>query len=234
MNNTSNPLISVIIPVYNAERYIEEAICSVLEQDFRPIEIVCIADGPSDRSLEIAQKYAPTVRTYTQANQGAAAARNRGVEMSTGSVLAFLDADDRWTPYKLRLQADALAVDPGLDMVFGQARQLHDGEEWNLGVSQLTCAPGELMAGMIPGTWMVRRDCFSRVGPLRTDYRIGEFIEWYARAIDMGCRATVLPDLLLWRRIHDSNLGVRERKSAPDYARVLKSALDRRRAAQLK
>ncbi|HMK30942.1 MAG TPA: glycosyltransferase [Terriglobales bacterium] len=234
MTTAANPLISVIIPVYNAERYIEEAVLSVLEQDYRPIEIICIADGPSDGSLEIAQRYAPTVQCYTQANLGAAAARNRGVEMSTGSVLAFLDADDRWTRHKLRRQAGVLLSDPTLDMVFGQALQLHDGDEWSLGVAQETCPPSELMAGMVPGTFMVRRECFQRVGPLRTDYKVGEFIEWYMRAIDMGCRSTVLPDLLLWRRIHDSNLGVRERKSSADYARVLKVALDRRRAAQVK
>jgi hypothetical protein len=77
----------------------------------------------------------------------------------------------------------------------------------------------------------VPRAAFERVGPFRTDLKFGEFIDWFARAVELGLRHRLLPEVLLWRRLHDDNLGIRERQSLPsDYAAVLKAALDRRRA----
>ena len=74
------------------------------------------------------------------------------------------------------------------------------------------------------------RDAFERVGMFLGGWNVGEFIDWYARAVELNVRSLVMPELLLWRRIHDSNQGIRERQSVTDYARVLKAKLDRRRA----
>ncbi len=234
MSSQANPRVSVIIPLYNAARFIAEAIASVHEQGVSETEIIIIDDGSSDGSAEVARKYAPEATLLAQSNLGAAAARNRGLQAARGEYIAFLDADDRWTSTKLRVQINAFNSDPSLDLVFGQARQLHNGEEWERGVRQPTCPESELMAGLVLGTLLARRESFLRVGLLKTDYRVGEFIDWYMRAVQMGCKIAVLRDLMLWRRIHDSNLGIRERNKVSDYARVLKAGLDRRRAAQSK
>ena len=231
VSDSSTPRISAIIPAHNGERYLDEAIESVLAQSVPVIEIIVVDDGSTDNTARIAMNREPLIRYFWQPASGAAAARNRGVSLAAGNFLAFLDADDRWVNNKLQRQIAAFTEDPTLDMVFGHVRQLHDGKEWENGILEPVCPPSELIAGIVPGTILVRRDSFLRVGILRIDYKLVEFIDWYMRAVEMGIHSKMLPDLLLWRRIHGSNLGIRERSNVSDYARILKAGLDRRRSA---
>jgi hypothetical protein len=80
---------------------------------------------------------------------------------------------------------------------------------------------------------MVKRESFLRVGPFDARWRVGEFADWYLRATEMGLRVAMLPELLVWRRLHEANNWTRQRESRTDYLRVLKASLDRRRAAGL-
>ena len=91
--------------------------------------------------------------------------------------------------------------------------------------------PGS-MPGYSPGAMLVRRPAFERVGPFETGWRVGECISWYLRATEAGLRTLMLPDLVLRRRLHETNTGIRERGAAADYMRILKASLDRRRAAK--
>ena len=150
--------------------------------------------------------------------------------MAQGEFLAFLDADDRWPDEKLALQLRAFENDPSLEMAFGQALQLQNGPAWEAGVKNKHLIVDGMVAGMVPGTMLIKRAAFDRVGKFPAGLKVGEFIDWYARAGELQIRSLVLPELLLWRRIHDSNTGLRERQSVTDYARVLKAKLDRRRA----
>ncbi len=134
----------------------------------------------------------------------------------------------RWRNWSVQLRA--FESDPALEMVFGQALQLQNGPEWEAGVRDNQLAVAGMVPGMVPGTMLIKRDAFLRVGKFQGDWKVGEFIDWYARAVELQIRSLVLPELLLWRRIHDSNQGVRERQSVSDYARVLKAKLDRKRA----
>ena len=224
-------LVSVIIPVYNYDRYLGEAIESVLGQTYRQLEVIVVDDGSTDRSGEVAKSFAGRgVRYCHQVHAGIGPARNAGVELAQGDFLAFLDADDRWALEKLERQLHAFESDPVLEMVFGQALQLQNGPEWEAGVREKNLDVAGMVPGMVPGTMVIKRDAFFRVGKFQGDWRVGEFIDWYARAVELKIRSLVLPELLLWRRIHDSNQGVRERQSISDYARVLKAKLDRKRA----
>lgn len=232
MEMKTNSLVSVIIPVYNCERYLAEAIESVLAQTYQNLEAIVVDDGSNDHSADVARSFQSRVRYYHQINAGAGAARNRGVEFAGGEMLAFLDADDRWVDEKLALQVAVLQTNPKLDMVFGQARQLREGAEWEQGIRESRYDGPDLMAGIGPGTMLVRIESFSRVGPFRTDLKVGEFIDWYARAVEAGLSQLTLPNLLLQRRLHDANSGILEVRSRSDYARVLKASLDRRRAAK--
>ena len=103
--------VSVVIPVYNAARFLADAIRSVQAQRHPRIEIIVVDDGSTDGSGEVARSFAG-VRCLRQANGGIAAARNAGVHEARGNLLAFLDADDLWTPGKLALQLDVLRADP--------------------------------------------------------------------------------------------------------------------------
>jgi glycosyltransferase involved in cell wall biosynthesis len=222
--------ISVIIPVYNYDRYLGEAIESVLNQTYRHLEVIIVDDGSTDRSGEVAQSFAGRgVQYCRQVNAGIGPARNTGVELAQGDYVAFLDADDRWPVEKLERQLRAFESDPALEMVFGQALQLHNGPEWEAGVRNNNYSVAGMVPGMIAGTMLIKRAAFDRVGKFQGGLKVGEFIDWYARAVELKIRSLILPDLFLWRRIHDSNQGVRERQSVTDYARVLKAALDRKR-----
>jgi len=100
--------VSTIIPAYNAERTIAQAIDSALSQDYKGHEVVVINDGSTDSTTAILQKYASQIQVITQSNGGLSAARNAGVGGSTGKYLAFLDADDIWLPGKLKTMVSAL------------------------------------------------------------------------------------------------------------------------------
>jgi len=224
-------MISVIIPVYNYDRYLGEAIESVLSQTYQHLEVIVVDDGSTDRSGEVAKSFAGRgVQYCQQVHAGIGPARNKGVELAQGEYLAFLDADDRWPLEKIERQLRAFENDPALEMVFGYALQLQNGLAWEAGVRDKSLTVDGMVPGMVPGTMLIKRDAFDRVGKFEGGLKVGEFIDWYARAVELKVRSLVLPELLLWRRIHDSNQGVRERQSVSDYARVLKAKLDRRRA----
>lgn len=221
--------ISVIIPVFNAERHLAAAIESVLSQEICPREIIVIDDGSTDGSVSVAQRYDKKIRLHRQANAGASAARNSGVAMARGSLLAFLDADDLWMPGKLTLQTQALRNDPELDLVLGKVTQFIcptiEGEKHRTLRADLTTMPAYLIGAML-----IRREAFIRVGPLNQNLQLGEFIDWFDRAKTMGLRYQILEEVVLRRRIHDNNQGIHKRAHLKDYLSVVKAALDRKRA----
>jgi glycosyltransferase involved in cell wall biosynthesis len=220
----SLPLISVIIPAHQAAAFLRDAIESVLTQDYRPLEVIVADDGSTDGTRDIARSYGPPVSVLEQPHRGAGAARNLAISHAAGRFLAFLDADDLWLPGKLSMQMRALASDPSLDLVFGHVMEFRAGQEGT--PPRTTPAPG-LLAGSV----LMSAVTFHRVGWFRADLRMGEFIDWMARGRDLGLRSSVLPETVLRRRIHTTNLGIRERQSREDYARLIHSALERRRAA---
>jgi glycosyltransferase involved in cell wall biosynthesis len=215
--------VSVVIPLYNAERYVGEAIESVLAQTVAVAEVIVVDDGSTDRGPDIARRYGPPVRCETLSHAGCGEARNRGVELSRSEWLAFLDADDLWTPAKLERQLEAFREDPSLDMVFGHVQQFRSPE------LEQTPIKFEIAAGVHPGAMLIRRDAFMRVGRF-SNAVVAEFFEWFGRAQDAGLRFRMLPDVFMKRRIHATNTVRQLRQEVTsDYAHVLKKMLDRRR-----
>jgi glycosyltransferase involved in cell wall biosynthesis len=222
------PLVSVVIPVYNAERYVIQAIDSVVRQSHAALEVLVIDDASTDRSGEVARRYPDSrVRVVRQPNAGPAAARNHGVGLARGELLAFLDADDLWEPRKLELQWEALRALPGPAMVFGSLIEVRDSVD-RPGATLVPC--GDAMQAPSVGTLLLRASDFRRVGFFDTRWQVGEFIDWYARARDLGLEEVLVPQVLLKRRLHDDNLGVRKRAARQEYARVIASAVARRRS----
>ncbi len=220
------PLVSVVIPVYNCEAYLAEALDSVLAQTYRPVEIIVVDDGSSDRSASVAARYSG-VRCLTQPHAGAGAARNLGAASASGSFLAFLDADDLWVSDKLESQMAAFRASPALDMVSGYVRQFHS-PELGADVKARLAGAGTVLPGHVH-TMLVKRSSFGRVGPLPTHWRLGEFIDWYATAKELGLNCVLVPKVVTLRRLHGSNMGIRERDARADYLKILKGVLDRRR-----
>jgi glycosyltransferase involved in cell wall biosynthesis len=107
-------LVSVIIPAYNAELYLAEAIESVLAQTYRTVELIVVDDGSTDNTALIAKKFADSVRLIHQTNQGLSAARNAGIRSAQGEIIALLDADDLWESCFLEVMVSALEQNPQL------------------------------------------------------------------------------------------------------------------------
>ena len=221
--------VSVIVPVRNGARFLGAALESILTQTAPAAEICVVDDGSTDESAVVAGGFAARgVRCVSQPPGGAAAARNRGVALTTGDLLAFLDADDLWTADKLACQCAALADEPALDMVFSQVEQFVSPELDASAHARLRGQEG-IFAGVWPGTMLVRRKAFERVGSFETHWEIGEFLAWFTRARDLGLRERMLDRVTALRRLHDTNQGQLKRRHYGDYVRILKEALDRRR-----
>jgi len=221
----TRPKISTIIPVYNREKYIAEAIDSVLAQTYKPIEVIVVDDGSTDNSAGIVKQYVNSSIRYTfQPNQGIGAARNTGIELAKGSYYAFLDSDDLWTPDKISLQMKAFDNDPDLDMIFGQVVQFRSTQ-----LGTILDQKDQIVPGYIPSSLLIQRDSFHKVGKFTTQWKIGEFVDWYAKALETGLKSLMLPDLVAKRRIHDTNIGIVERKSQKEYLSILRTSLERRK-----
>ncbi len=225
---TENPLISVVIPVYNGEKYLAEAIDSVLAQSYRPIEILVVDDGSTDGSRDVALTY-PEVNCVYQEHSGQAEARNRGILAAKGEYMAFLDADDLWMPEKLTLQMAAFRADPTFDIVTGYVEQFISPELDFQAMKNYHFHPQPLR-GYIPTAMLVRREFFEVVGLFHADVHVGEVISFFARALEMNLNIELLPDLVARRRIHEGNFSTQFRKEKKQaILGIVKASLDRKR-----
>jgi glycosyltransferase involved in cell wall biosynthesis len=222
-----NGLVSVVIPAYNAERYLAEAIDSVLMQGDAALELIVVDDGSTDGTHKVVEAY-PQVRYVFEPNAGIGPARNTGIAQARGELLAFVDADDIWVPGKLEWQRAALLNDSSLDMVFGYVQQFPTPELAGE-IERTIRYVKEPSPAYFAGTMLIRRAAFERVGPFAGHLRVGEFVDWYLRAIDLGLTSEMFPRLALRRRLHDTNQGIRMRDAQLDYVRIVKASLDRRR-----
>jgi glycosyltransferase involved in cell wall biosynthesis len=226
----STPGISVIIPAYNVARYISEALESVLAQAAPDTQIVVVDDGSTDGTASVAEQFAPRVQVLRESHAGIGATFNRGMREARGSLIASIDADDRWLSGKLRRQCEVLETHPSTGAVFGLVRQFVSPELAHQASRFLVS--DEPVPGYLRGVMLMRREVWDRVGELETGIAAGEFVSWYARAMEKGVEMQVVPEVVYERRIHDSNTVLRERDTAQrDYLRVVKAALDRRRRA---
>lgn len=213
--------LSVIIPVHNGERYLEEAIRSALAQTLPPTELIVVDDGSTDGSAAIARSFGAPVHVLTHANRGAAGARNAGAACATGDLLAFLDADDLWLPDKLARQVQALREDPSCEAILGGVEnfispELDAAQSQTLSRTSVTTGVHHI------GALLIRREAFWRVGDFDLRWRHGEFIEWWGRALRLHLRYNILPDLVLRRRLHANNLTRREPAGRQDYLAMLR------------
>lgn len=123
----SNPRISVVMPVYNVERYVAAAVRSVLEQSFADFELIIVDDGGQDDSIAICRAFDdPRIRILSQVNRGLAGARNTGIAAARGDYVALLDSDDLWHPTKLMLHFIHLEADAGVDVSYAGSRLIDD------------------------------------------------------------------------------------------------------------
>jgi glycosyltransferase involved in cell wall biosynthesis len=201
----ADPLISCIVPVFNGERFLAEALDSILGQTYRPLEVIVVDDGSTDATAELAAGYAPRVTCLRQDNRGAASAKNLGVSASRGELIAFLDADDLWLPGKLERQAAWLRERPGFCLCLSRFQNFWMPE---LAAEAQQCGDGPLgqpLSAWQIGTVLASRETCDRVGPF-PDVPVGnENMLWFLRAANAGAMIEVLPEVLMRRRFHHGN-----------------------------
>lgn len=222
--------VSVVIPCFNGAPYLAEALTSALEQDRELHEVIVIDDGSTDDSASIAAGFGARVLCAPQDHLGISAARNHGIALSTGDVIAFLDADDLWPAASLSVRLSLLEARPALDSASGLIRQFISPELPDEIRRTLAC-PDDVSRARVAGATLVRRRVFDRVGLFDTSLRIGETIDWIARADAAGVTNAAAEQVVLLRRVHGANTTARLKDDKAEYLRVLKASLDRRRAA---
>ena len=212
MNKAAEPTprVSVVIPAYNAEAHIGEAIESVLAQTLPAAELIVVDDGAEDRTGKIASSY-EGVELIVQPNAGPSAARNNGVAQTTGELLTFLDADDLMTPRRLELQAAHLRDNPAVEIVFGaQEVRAEPGARLPFWAEDSPVPTREIGPGEIertyPMTMFLRRRAWDLVGPFDETMRMAEDLDWTLRASELGLPMAVLDDVVTIRRVHAGNV----------------------------
>lgn len=198
------PTISCIIPVFNAAKYLADALDSVLAQTVVPNEIILIDDGSTDESAQVAARYHRHVRLVAQENLGPAAARNRGLRLANGELITFLDADDLWVTHKTARQREAFAQRPDLSICVTHAQNFW-APELQHEQAQADQRYTEPHTGYVCQCLMARREVFDKVGFFDESLRVSEDTDWFARAERAGVLKEVLPEVLVHRRLHSSN-----------------------------
>ena len=223
------PSVSVVVPLFDGAPFIAEALQSILDQDYEPLEIIVVDDGSSDGGDDVAAAFGPPLRLVRQAHGGIGKARNHGLRLATGDLVAFLDADDRYAPGKLTRQVSILQADHSVDLVFGAVSEFIAGD---LQASNRTALrePVSARPARLFGTMLARIEALERVGSFDESLRRSEALDWFLRVDECGLTIRQVPEVVLLRRLHSSNNGLRERGQEGEYARVLKATLDRRRS----
>ncbi|HEY9631158.1 MAG TPA: glycosyltransferase [Coleofasciculaceae cyanobacterium] len=218
--NPTAPQISVIIPTYNCDRYLSEAIESVLSQGYSDgeiprVEILVVDDGSTDSTPEVLQRYAGQIRAVRQANQGVAIARNRGIELAQGKWIAFLDADDFLLPHalaaRLAIAESSLKAQPNLGIVHSgwqrvnaQGELLMAVEPWQQ-VPHLDLASWLRWKPVLPSAMLFRRDWLERSGGFDPRFPPAEDTDLVLRLARMGCEAVWLPQITVGYRQHEAS-----------------------------
>ncbi|MCW5881063.1 MAG: glycosyltransferase family 2 protein [Anaerolineae bacterium] len=224
---TDWPRVSVVLPVHNGERFLADALASVRAQAYAPLEVIVVDDGSTDGTPRLLAGLGGDAIIQQQTRQGPAAARNHGLRMARGEIVAFLDADDVWPRGMLRRHVAYLKAHPAVDIAQGLIQQMRLDP----------AAPGLVFgAASTPyqfidlGSAVYRRQVFERVGNFDAALWENEDTDWFFRAWEQDVTKVVLPEVALFYRQHDDNLSRGHTDPQRGLVRLFKRHLDRTRA----
>ncbi|MFT6033144.1 MAG: glycosyltransferase involved in cell wall biosynthesis [Arenicella sp.] len=226
-----SPNVSVILPVFNGERFIHEALTSLSEQNFPGLELILVDDGSTDSTAEIAKRFFTQhhgieFKYHYQKQCGVASARNLGLKEASNELIAFLDVDDLWPLGKLEAHLKRFTENPELLAVLGHTHfvKIDFPSEQH---SSITRCPQMLL-----GAGLYKRLLFEKIGSFDTSLLHGEDWDWFLRCREACVAIKVFSDDSLVYRRHGSNLSLQKDQSQRDFLRLLKQSLDRRRATE--
>ncbi|MDZ8188161.1 MAG: glycosyltransferase [Nostoc sp. ChiSLP02] len=220
-------LVSVIIAIKNGERYLAAAIDSVIAQTYKCYEIIVIDGNSTDNTEKIAKSY-KQVRYVSQPSQGIANAYNLGIDLAQGEFISFISHDDLWTPDKLTIQVNYLLDRPEIQYTIARVKFfLEEG---------FSIPPGfrpELLIGdriaYIMETLVVRKTIFAQIGMLNPELSVAEDVDWFARASDRQVLHMAIQKVLLYKRVHDSNLSLTSSINNQNLLSILRQSIKRKR-----
>jgi glycosyltransferase involved in cell wall biosynthesis len=222
-----SPLVSVVMPAYNAQEFLAEAIESVERQAYEPLEVILVDDGSTDNTARVVSAFGERVHYFLQAHRGVAAARNMGLRLAKGELIAFLDADDLWPEQALRLELEILAKAQEVDAVMGLVQYVRISiDSSGQGIWQEIAEP-TLSCNL--GTALFRRCVFERVGHFDETLEQSEDLDWFMRLREHGVTIQVMNRVTLLYRIHTQNISRDRSVRLKLMMRALKQSLDRRR-----
>ena len=220
------PTISAIITSYNCADYIGDAIESVRRQTLRPAEIIVVDDGSTDKTRELVHALGGDIRYFHQGNSGEAAARNRGVALSRGETIAFLDADDAWLPEHLAVLSKRLIEDDAVSIVCGRARAFKD-KDWTEAHAAGFGRPEAFLMSF--GCALIRRQVFSLIGQVDVTMQHGVDLDWFLRCREQKVPIATIDDVVLLYRRHGQNMTRNFAAGREGLMLTVKQSLDRRR-----
>jgi glycosyltransferase involved in cell wall biosynthesis len=205
------PRVSVIIPTYNRARIIEEAVDSVLAQDYKDFELIIVDDGSTDNTSEVLAPYGNEASILFQENKGVSAARNRGIAEASGMLIAFLDSDDLWLPQKLSAQVEFFNQKPEALICQTEEVWVRNGIRVNPGrrhkkPSGMIFEPSLKLCLVSPSAVMIRRELLDRTGGFDETLPACEDYDLWLR---ISCRVPVYlieTPLIIKRGGHDDQL----------------------------
>ena len=229
MSTDAAPDVSVILIVRNGERFIADALASVIRGTLHPAEILVIDGHSSDRTAEIVRTF-EGVTLVRQDAQGIASAYNQGIVAARGGLVSFISHDDHWLPEKLERQVAFMRTHPQVQYTVTHVQHvLHGGASPPAGFrTELLDRP---VPGFIMECLMARREVFARIGPFDPSFAIGEDTDWFARARDAHVPMAVLPETLVIKRVHDTNASLSHPQTSALLLRAMRRSVERKRAA---
>jgi glycosyltransferase involved in cell wall biosynthesis len=230
MSKHGAALVSIIIPTFNAARYLAETLDSVLMQDWPAIEILVCDDGSSDHSVEIARSVSERVRVDPGEHRGLAATRNRGIRLARGEILLHLDADDLLKPGAISTLVGWMAQ--GHDMVIGKFASFIS-PDLPPEVASRYSVPALPQSGHLSGTTLIRQSMFQTFGLLDEENGVAADLAWCANAEKNGADIRRIEDVVIGRRIHGANMSLGNRKEwSASALRTVRAALQQRRSKE--
>lgn len=221
--------LSVIIPAWNAARWIPEAVASVRRQAVVPDEILVVDDASSDGTAQVAARLGPDIGVLRHStNRGPAAARNTGIQACRGEWISFLDADDVWPPNKLLLHGEALRRNTGHGVCLGMQRQFREPTIARNGVPAEFSEPSYFI--FLFGCGLFHRDVVHQVGPIDESMRHGEDSDWFFRLWEQRHRILLLPQVTLFYRRHAGGMTHNKTMAEMGHLKAMRKSLARRRA----
>jgi glycosyltransferase involved in cell wall biosynthesis len=220
-------MIAVVIPAYNAARFLPDSIASVRMQTAIELEVCVVDDGSTDDTAAVATSLGTDIHVVRQQNQGPAAARNAGVHATRAPFIAFLDADDTWPAGRLELLHRRLAADPALLIAMGQTQLVVPASS---SVGAPLARSGAPWHAPVFGSTLIRREAFIVVGEIDGALQPAEDMDWFIRARECAAPTVIVDETTLLYRVHDASLTSGADPIRRNMLLALKRSLDRRRA----